>query len=134
MHAEDVQVVLSDEAWRGMGHSLASAVASTQDAQGWVVALGDMPAIYPDTIKLIARQLRDHQRITLPVYEGKQGHPVGLPRHLRAPLEQLTGDAGARMLIQANSENVLRITVSDPGVLQDVDTIADLNALGVPRA
>ena len=133
LRSEDVQVISSKEAWRGMGHSLASAVARTQDAQGWVVALGDMPAIQSSTIGMIARELRNHQRIVLPVYEGKRGHPVGFPHSLRAQLEQLSGDAGARSLIQARSENVLRIAVSDAGVLQDVDTIGDLKALDIQR-
>lgn len=134
LRAEDVQVISSKDARLGMGHSLASAVASTQDAQGWVVALGDMPAIHPRTIEIIARELGSQQRIVLPEYEGRRGHPVGFPRHLQSRLRQLTGDAGARSLIQASAEDVLRIEVSDPGVLQDVDTAADLQALNIARA
>ncbi len=133
LRAEDVQVVSSDEAWRGMGHSLANAIANAQDAEGWLVALGDMPRVQPGTIRRIASQLRKHQRIVVPVHEGNRGHPVGFPRRLRMQLEGLTGDAGARSLIQGNSDEVLRVEVADEGVLQDVDTLADLKALDVLR-
>ncbi|MFN0314320.1 MAG: NTP transferase domain-containing protein [Burkholderiales bacterium] len=134
LRAEGVPVISSKDAWRGMGHSLASAIASTQDAQGWVVTLGDMPAIDPNTIEMIARELRGQQKIVLPEYEGQGGHPVGFPRHLGAQLQQLTGDSGARALIQSHTHDTLRIKVSDPGILQDVDTASDLKTLNVPRA
>jgi molybdenum cofactor cytidylyltransferase len=129
LRAENVQVISSKDAWLGMGHSVASAVASTQEAHGWVVALGDMPAIEPSTIEMVARQLRLQQRIVLPEYEGQRGHPVGFPRHLGAQLRQLTGDSGARALIQSQGEDGLRIEVSDPGILRDVDTPHDLQTL-----
>ncbi|MFB6259664.1 MAG: NTP transferase domain-containing protein, partial [Thiohalorhabdaceae bacterium] len=45
--------------YRGMGASLASGVAAAENAQGWVIALGDMPWIDPGTTAAVADALRD---------------------------------------------------------------------------
>ena len=36
-------------AWQGMGSSLAHAVRARPDADGWIVALADMPKVRPET-------------------------------------------------------------------------------------
>ena len=38
----------------GMGESLTTAVEHTKGAEGWVIALGDMPYVQPETIRALA--------------------------------------------------------------------------------
>jgi molybdenum cofactor cytidylyltransferase len=38
----------------------------------------------------------------------------------------LTGDKGAKPVMNANTTKVIEVTVDDPGVLKDVDTPEDL--------
>ncbi len=132
--AEGAEVVVSEHAWLGMGHSLASAVAATQQTEGWVVALGDMPRIRPHTILRVADELRRTSKIVVPMYNSERGHPVAFPSSLRGALLALTGDAGARAFIQGNAEWVTRIAVSDPGIVRDVDTLQDLAAIDTPQS
>ncbi len=49
-------VIFSADAERGMGAALA-AVRATSEAEGWLVALGDMPWIEPSSIEAVARPL-----------------------------------------------------------------------------
>ncbi len=107
----------------GMGDSLAAAVRATSAAEGWLVALGDMPFIHPAT----ARQLLELQRadrIVVPVHAGRRGHPVFFGRNFAAALGELSGDEGAKRLLREAS--VLELEVADPGIQLDVDTPADL--------
>jgi len=114
-----------------MGVSLAAGVRATPiDAAGWVVALGDMPWIAPDTVRRVARAIRDGAPVAAPRYRGSRGHPVGFAAGLRADLLRLQGDRGARDILGRESARLVQIDCDDPGVLKDVDTPADLAGTG----
>ena len=51
---------------------------------------------------------------------------MGLAAKFRRELEALEGDEGARRIVAAHEENLLKIPVGDPGVLRDIDTPGDL--------
>jgi molybdenum cofactor cytidylyltransferase len=111
----------------GMGATLSCGVSAAQDADGWVVALADMPWIRPVTIASIAAALAAGADIVAPVYRGRRGHPVGFARRHRDALIASSGDAGARELIAASRETLTLLDVDDPGVLRDVDVPGDLS-------
>lgn len=110
----------------GMGASLACGVAATADAQGWVVALADMPWIAPATIRSVAEAIVAGASIAAPVHRGERGHPVGFSAAHRDALMTLSGDEGARSLVAHGGVELVRIDVDDPGVLRDVDAPGDL--------
>jgi molybdenum cofactor cytidylyltransferase len=115
-----------ERADEGMGASLACGVIAASDADGWVVALGDMPWIAPATIAAIADALRAGAPIVAPVYRGRRGHPVGFAKAFGPALAQLTGDEGARAIVRAQSSRLQAIDVDDAGVVADVDCAGDL--------
>lgn len=121
--ARVVECARADE---GMGVSLAHAVAEVGDADGWVVALADMPWIAPATIDLVAAALRDGASLAAPAYRGTRGHPVGFAGAFGPQLRELTGDEGARSIVAAWTSSLRIVAVDDPGVLRDVDRPGDL--------
>jgi molybdenum cofactor cytidylyltransferase len=123
--SEHAQVVVSEHAEKGMGHSLVSGIRATSDAGGWVVALADMPHVDPSTVSAVADALRNGARIALPLYRGERGHPVGFAASCKPDLLALSGDRGARTLLQRYAGEVLELELTDPGVLQDIDTRQD---------
>jgi molybdenum cofactor cytidylyltransferase len=120
------EVTVCPDAAAGMGHSLAHAVTRTRSAGGWIVALADMPFIAPDSIRRVAEALRDGADLAAPQYRGTRGHPVGFAAAYRDELARLTGDAGARALLQRDHRRIRVVEVDDPGVLRDIDTPEDL--------
>ena len=110
----------------GMGNSLAGAVRATPNAAGWVVALADMPFIATRSHQQVVAALRRGASIAATEYGGRRGHPVGFSSRWFAALAALTGDQGARSIVQANDELITRCAVDDDGVLRDVDTPGDL--------
>jgi len=122
---EEVAVVECAEAAGGMGHSLAAGVAAEPSADGWVIALGDMPRLRPDTIRAVVRALEGGAEIVVPVFGGQRGHPVGFGRSFRCELLGLSGDAGARTVLTKHASAVRLLEVDDAGVVQDIDTLAD---------
>ena len=114
----------------GMGISLAHAVRfAANDADGWVIALGDMPQVQSATIEALAEAIRQGSDIAVPVMNGRRGNPVAFSRAHLTGLLALRGDQGARNIVR--SHPVLEVAVSDPGIFQDIDTAADLIAPGV---
>lgn len=106
----------------GMGESLACGVAAAPLAAAWVVALGDMPFIRPQTVRSIARAMGEGAWIAVPTLDGRRGHPVGFSAGLRDELLRLEGDRGARGVVDRHVERVRWITCDDPGIEFDVDT------------
>jgi molybdenum cofactor cytidylyltransferase len=126
---EGARVLTCAHAVDGMAHSLAAGIEAEADADGWVIALGDMPRVRPDTIRAVAGKLAAGAPIVVPCYRGQRGHPVGFASDYRQELLGLRGDAGARAVLQRHASAVLRLDVDDPGVVQDVDTAEDLARL-----
>jgi molybdenum cofactor cytidylyltransferase len=119
------EVIFAADAERGMGASLAAVVRATQEeADGWLVALGDMPWIEPATIQAVGRALDSGVPLVAPFYRNKRGHPVGFGTSQAARLAMLDGDAGARALFA--TEIVHRVEVDDANILRDVDLPSDL--------
>ncbi len=123
------QIVVCAEAPLGMGHTLAAGVGARPDAAGWVVALGDMPQVAVSTLARIGDALAAGASIVVPRHAGVRGHPVGFAHLHGDVLRRLTGDAGARELLQREAASITWIDVDDPGVLADVDTREDLARL-----
>lgn len=129
----DIVVLSPQEAARGMGATIATGVAERSGAPGWLVLPGDMPLVQPGTLLAVASALEQHP-VAYAQYRGRRGHPVAFSAELYSELIQLSGDDGARRVLlryPAHGEDV-----DDPGVIQDVDTPADLESArgAVPRA
>ncbi|HPA50766.1 MAG TPA: nucleotidyltransferase family protein [Thermoanaerobaculia bacterium] len=113
---------------RGMGASLAFGVASSSKADGWLVALADMPFLEAATVARVAERLRlGIDRIVAPSFGGRRGHPVGFRRDLLPELLALDGDRGARTLLAEHATEVLLLECDDEGILLDVDSTRDLD-------
>ena len=120
--AAGFDVVECADSAKGMSASLRSGVRATPEADGWLIALADMPWIRPSTCRMVARELKQKGGIVVPVFKGEQGHPVGFPASRIGDLQSLSGDHGARALLDRYPREVRRIVTEDPGILRDVDT------------
>jgi len=118
--------VVCKNANEGMGTSLAAGVRAAPEADGWVVALADMPFIRTETVRTVARAISEGAAIAAPVYRGERGHPVGFARRFLNELSSLHGDDGARQFIKQHPEWVKLFEVDDPGAVRDIDKPSDL--------
>jgi molybdenum cofactor cytidylyltransferase len=108
-----------------LGFSFAAAAFAARAALLWPV---DHPRVSLATLKALAREATE-ERAVIPAYRGRGGHPAALGRSLWLPLARC-GDApeGARSVLRARPEHVVRLPVDDPFVIRDVDRPADLEA------
>jgi molybdenum cofactor cytidylyltransferase len=122
----DCQIAINPRADEGMGTSIACGVSGILNADGWLIALADMPFIQSSTIASVAETLKKNRGVVVPTYLGARGHPVGFDREFMHELRGLEGDTGARALINAHSAQLTMLAVEDAGVLRDVDTRSDI--------
>jgi len=124
--AEGCEVVICERAPEGMGASLACAVRAAGEADGYLVALADMPFVRRTTIAAVREALERGALVAAPYWRARRGHPVGFSGALRVELEALAGDEGAKRVLEAHAERLVKVPVGDPGVLRDIDRPADL--------
>ena len=126
LSAEGCAVAVCDDAAEGMGASLACAARAAGEADGYLIALGDMPFVRPSSIAAVRDALAGGAPLAAPYFRARRGHPVGVSGRFRRELLALRGDAGAKQLLADNAPQLVKIPVGDPGVIRDIDTPGDL--------
>ena len=122
-----VLIVHAPDHAEGMAASLRTGIASLPaDADGAFVFLGDMPRVPTEVLGKMAQALLDGALAAAPVYRGRRGNPVLLDRTLFPEIIGLSGDAGARGVLQGLGDRLALVESPDDGVLFDVDTPGDL--------
>jgi molybdenum cofactor cytidylyltransferase len=120
---QPAQSVFNPKFESGLGSSIACGVANAPEG-GYLIALGDMPGIRPDVVRTLLESYghADSDAIIAPVYGDEPdriGHPVLFGCSYRKDLLELTGDEGARSVIESADQKLVRISV--PGSLPDFD-------------
>ncbi len=123
--APDVPTIHADAHEQGLAESLKAGLAAAP--AGWdaaLVILGDMPFVQPETLRQLVEALANGAPAVVPVQAGRRGNPAGFARTVWPHLMTLSGDQGARPLL--DSLHVVEIPADDPGIHRDIDVPEDL--------
>jgi molybdenum cofactor cytidylyltransferase len=126
-HGKKVKIVMNPRPTRGMSSSIREGVqAVRRGSNGILIALGDQPFLRTRTIDALIRAFgREKERIIVPAFRGRTGHPVIFHKAYRRELMNLKGDVGGRSIIERHREDVRVVRVRSIGVIKDVDTWRD---------
>ncbi len=117
----------------GMSTSLRAgiAAAASAGADAALVLHGDMPLVTGAHLDAIVSSFGSASRdaIVVPTCERKRGNPVLWPRRFFDEIAALTGDVGARALLDRHADEIELVALDDPAILTDVDTPEALSAL-----
>ncbi|MFQ5829235.1 MAG: NTP transferase domain-containing protein [Candidatus Methylomirabilia bacterium] len=107
----------------GQGSSIACGIAAlTPGTEAALIALGDQPRLPPEIIpRLLATFRKTGNAIVASVYRGVQGNPVLFASAVFPELRALTGDRGARTLVEKDSGRVAAVGFDLP-MPEDLDT------------
>lgn len=129
---EAVRYVHNPDYATGLGSSLRCGLAALpDDVDAVLVCLGDMPQVNATHIaRLVAAfdPAKGHE-ICVPFFRGRRGNPVLWAIRFVPEMMQLSGDVGARTLLEKHAIAVYPVQMNDAGVLVDIDTPEDLAAL-----
>lgn len=126
----NVEIVINPRPDDGMSSSLRVGLEMVpSNAVGVLVALGDQPIVRDEVIpELMTRFGNDDVAIMAPKYQGVQGLPVVFSSAVFPELRALTGDRGARSVVEADPSRVGYVEFDFP-MPRDVDTPGDLALL-----
>lgn len=124
------EVVVNSAYGSGMSTSIQAGLSEVPNAEAALIILGDQPLVAPETIDALIRAYRlSGLPIIVPVYQGRMGNPVLFDRRFFKEIMGVTGDVGAKAVMQGHPTEVLELPVDDEGVVTDVDFPADYDRL-----
>lgn len=120
-----VQPVAVADAALGLGHSIAAGARAAAGADGLMLVPADMVLLDTAamTALLAAFQAAPGRIWRGMTRDGVPGHPVMFPARLFGDLEQLTGDRGARAIL--DREAALTVPLEGEAAVLDLDTPED---------
>lgn len=123
--ARDAHFVVNPDPSRGMLSSLQCGLAALPKDVGGVFFMPvDLPEVRRSTIEQLAKTAGP---LVIPVFRGRHGHPVRVSEAIVSELLELPLTAQARDVIHRH--DAVFVEVDDAGVLHDVDTPAEYDAL-----
>jgi molybdenum cofactor cytidylyltransferase len=110
----------------GMSSSIKCGIKNTPpDAEAFMLLLGDQPLIDTHVIDTLIDAYRvGRHGITIPVYNGRRGHPVIFDSRYRVELLSIS-DQGAREVVNRHTEDIFEARMDSPNILADIDTLQD---------
>jgi len=124
-----VRLVHAADHAEGLAASLRAGIAGLPpETDAAFVFLGDMPRVPHAVLRPLAEAVLAGAPAAAPVFAGTRGNPVVLGRSLFGEVAALTGDIGARPLLQQLGARLALVEAPDDGVLFDVDRREDLGS------
>jgi molybdenum cofactor cytidylyltransferase len=112
----------------GMAASLRAGIAALpEETVAAFVFLGDMPRVPHAVLGPLAEAVAAGAPAAAPAFAGRRGNPVVLGRSVFQAVSTLTGDVGARPILQRLGARLALVEAPDDGVLFDVDEPGDLD-------
>jgi len=126
-------VVVNRQWEEGMGSSLRAAMSRLPGApEAVLVMLADQAAVTQEDLRrLVAGWRRNPDSLVAASYSGIAGPPALFPRRCFGALGALRGDEGARLLLQRESDTLVRVPM--PNAAVDIDQPEDLLMLEARR-
>lgn len=126
----DLKLVENEHYLYGLASSIRTGIAALpDDADGAMICLADMPSLTTavvDTLVQVFKKLGAEKIVYPRRTDGTQGNPVIWPRKYFDKLMSLTGDVGAKEVLEKNIDDAEGLKVTASKVLDDIDTPDDL--------
>jgi molybdenum cofactor cytidylyltransferase len=116
----------------GLSTSLRAGLAALPaKSDGALILLGDMPFVEAGDLEALieAFAAKDRNSICVPVRHGRTGNPVLWGSAYFPEMMRLSGDAGAKLLLEIHREHVTEVEAVSDGIFADVDAPSDLARL-----
>lgn len=131
VHARELgaRTIVNPHPEQGMASSVALGFAAIDADSAWLWPV-DHPDVAAATLRQLVAALGAHDAAR-PVFGGRRGHPPLIARGLFARLAACgdgTGSGGGARAVLAAAD-VVDVEVADRGVVRDVDTAIDLEAV-----
>ncbi len=123
---QPVKLVFNSRHQTGMTSSIQAGVAAASPrARGYLICLGDMPALTAADYNAIMAGAGAKPEIRVPVFQGQKGNPAFFSKHFKEAILAHKQPEGCRDLVQQHADKVVKVTVAHGRILSDIDTPED---------
>ncbi len=128
LHGLPCKFVVNEHPENGMFSSVKLGCSTVEPGAACLITTCDCPGILPTTIQRVKDTLeREHVKVVIPSFQGRRGHPTGLPAFLVKQIRSLPLDTpGLNSLWRDTPEMVVHLEMDDPAVIRDFDRPEDV--------
>jgi molybdenum cofactor cytidylyltransferase len=138
VHDLPVRIVENGDHAQGIASSIRAGIGVVAPTPaGALMLLADMPLIATRHVVQLVEAFaaaKGDSAIIVPFHRGQRGNPVLWGRDHFSELMHLSGDIGARTLLERHAQCVVRVESPDDAVLVDVDSPQDWARLNMAAA
>lgn len=105
-------------------------VSALKDCDSFYLLPGDMPAIHTSTFLAVkAAMFNSNAMVVFPAIDGHRKHPPLISWKCKDLILKYDGDGGLREIWKQLENQIIAVSVDDPGCLMDADTMEDFDRL-----
>ena len=125
---EKIKFVFNKDFESGMASSIKTGLNNLfKKTEAFFICLGDMPMVNHDIYNQLIKS-KDNKEIIVPTYKGQQGNPVLFNKSMKEKVLDITGDSGAKKILELNKDKILNIEINDQSITKGFDTQDNFNA------
>jgi len=121
------KIIYNENYERGISSSIIKGISEiNKKSDSVMIYLADQPFIDSSLInELIKIYISSKKGIAVPVNNNVWGHPVIFSLKYKSVLEKISGDYGARNIIENNIDDLIKLEVNNGAVITDIDSASD---------
>ena len=126
---EKIKFVFNKNFESGMASSIKTGLNHlSNNTEAFFICLGDMPMVSHDIYNQLIKS-KDKKEIIIPTYKGQQGNPVLFDKSMKETVMNITGDVGAKKILELNKDKILNLEINDQNITKTFNTQGDFNSL-----
>ena len=120
---EKIKFIFNKDFESGMASSIKTGLDNlSEKTESFFICLGDMPMVSHDIYDQLIKS-KDKKKIIIPTYKGQQGNPVLFDRSMKEKIVEITGDAGAKKILDKNREKIFNFEINNEAILKNYNTL-----------
>ena len=124
-----IKFVFNKDFENGMASSIKTGLDNlSEKTEAFFICLGDMPMVNHDIYNQLIKS-KDNKEIIVPTYKGQQGNPVLFDKSMKETVMNITGDVGAKKILELNKDKILNIEINDQNISKSFNTQDDFSSL-----
>ena len=100
----------------------------SEKTEAFFICLGDMPLVSHNIYNQLIKS-KGNKKIIVPTYKEQQGNPVLFDKSMKENIMNISGDAGAKKILELNKDKILNLEINDQSITKGFDTQDNFNFL-----
>ena len=119
---EKIKFVFNKDFESGIASSIKTGLNNlSENTEAFFICLGDMPMVNPNIYNQLIKSI-NKKEIIVPTYKGQQGNPVLFAKSMKEKIINISGDVGAKKILELNKDKILNLEINDQCVTKDFNT------------